>query len=123
MLTTSAEIGEFLNPSTPVLIIGALNRPWLRAYINETDLGRVKLNLSVRVTTDSYPRHDLSRQDQFHQRSGGIHSQVSPDFRGTGQTDVSRQDRPDQSRRRAETGYAGRCLDRPSTTVQAIVPP
>ena len=37
------EIGEFLNPSTPVLIIGALNRPWLRAYINETDLGRVNL--------------------------------------------------------------------------------
>lgn len=55
VLTTSAEIGEFLNPSTPVLIIGDLNRPWLRAYINETDLGRVKLNQAVRVTTDSYP--------------------------------------------------------------------
>jgi HlyD family secretion protein len=55
VLTTSAEIGEFLNPSTPVLTIGTLDRPWLRAYINETDLGRVKLNLPVRVSTDSFP--------------------------------------------------------------------
>ncbi|MBE0584664.1 MAG: efflux RND transporter periplasmic adaptor subunit [Desulfofustis sp.] len=55
VLTTSAEVGEYLNPSTPVLIIGDLRRPWLRAYINETDLGRIKLNQQVRVSTDSYP--------------------------------------------------------------------
>lgn len=55
VLTTSAEVGEFLNPSTPVLTLGDLDRPWLRAYINETDLGRVKLNQQVRVSTDSFP--------------------------------------------------------------------
>lgn len=29
--------------------------PWLRAYINESDLGRVKAGQRVQVTTDTYP--------------------------------------------------------------------
>jgi len=55
VLSTSAEAGEYLNPAAPVLTIGEIGRPWLRAYINETDLGRIKLNRQVKVTTDSYP--------------------------------------------------------------------
>jgi HlyD family secretion protein len=55
VLSTSAEAGEYRNPAAPVLTIGETGRPWLRAYINETDLGRVKLNQEVEVTTDSYP--------------------------------------------------------------------
>ncbi|MDA8136141.1 MAG: efflux RND transporter periplasmic adaptor subunit [Desulfobacteraceae bacterium] len=55
ILSRSAEPGEFLNPSTPVLILGDLSHPWLRAYVNETDLGRIKLKDKVKVLTDSYP--------------------------------------------------------------------
>ncbi len=55
ILSRSAEPGEFLNPSTPVLILGDLSHPWLRAYINETDLGRIKLKDKVKVFTDSFP--------------------------------------------------------------------
>lgn len=55
VLSTAAEPGEYLNPSTPVLTMGRLARPWLRAYVGERDLGRVKLNQEVRVTTDSFP--------------------------------------------------------------------
>nr|NJM00853.1 HlyD family efflux transporter periplasmic adaptor subunit [Desulfobacula sp.] len=55
VLSRSAEPGEFLNPSTPVLVLGDLAHPWLRAYINETDLGRVQLKDRVKVTTDSFP--------------------------------------------------------------------
>jgi HlyD family secretion protein len=55
VLSRSAEPGEFLNPSTPVLILGDLSHPWLRAYVNETDLGRIKLKDKVRVFTDSFP--------------------------------------------------------------------
>src|SRR5579862_3391081 len=29
--------------------------PWLRAYVNETDLGRIKPGQRVLVTTDTYP--------------------------------------------------------------------
>jgi len=55
ILSRSAEPGEFLNPSTPVLTLGDLSHPWLRAYISEKDLGRIKLKATVTVSTDSYP--------------------------------------------------------------------
>jgi HlyD family secretion protein len=38
-----------------VVTIGDLRNAWLRAYIGETDLGRVKLGQSVRIRTDTYP--------------------------------------------------------------------
>jgi HlyD family secretion protein len=55
VLVKSAEVGEVLAPGTSILSIGDLDRPWLRGYINETDLGRVKLGQKVKVTTDSFP--------------------------------------------------------------------
>lgn len=55
VLVKSAEIGEVLAPGTTIATIGDLNHPWLRAYIGEQDLGRVKIGSMVRVTTDSYP--------------------------------------------------------------------
>jgi len=38
-----------------VVTIGDLEHPWLRAYINETDLGRIKLGQKVKLSTDSFP--------------------------------------------------------------------
>jgi HlyD family secretion protein len=35
--------------------VADLANVWVRAYINETDLGRVKVGQRVRVTTDTYP--------------------------------------------------------------------
>jgi len=55
VLVKSAEPGEVLAPGTTIATIGDLNHPWLRAYIGEQDLGRVKLGSPVRVRTDSYP--------------------------------------------------------------------
>jgi HlyD family secretion protein len=55
ILTRSAEPGEYMVPSRPVVVLGDLANPWLRAYVNETDLGKIKLNDAVTVTTDSYP--------------------------------------------------------------------
>ncbi len=55
VLAQSAEVGEVLAAGATVLTIGDMDRPWLRGYIAETDLGRVKLGARVRVTTDSYP--------------------------------------------------------------------
>lgn len=55
VLSKSSENGEFVNPGSTVLVLGDLARPWLRAYISETDLGRVKLGDAVTVTTDAYP--------------------------------------------------------------------
>jgi HlyD family secretion protein len=58
VLVKSAEAGEVVAAGTTVVTIGDLNHPWLRAYINETDLGRVKLGQKVKLTTDSYPGKD-----------------------------------------------------------------
>ncbi len=55
VLVKSAELGEVLAPGTTFATLGDMDRPWLRAYIGEQDLGRVKLGDKVKVTTDSYP--------------------------------------------------------------------
>jgi HlyD family secretion protein len=55
VLSKAAEPGEYLNPGTPVLSAADLNRVWLRAYINETDLGRIKLGQAAEISTDTYP--------------------------------------------------------------------
>jgi len=55
VLSENVESGEYVAPGTPVVTIGNLEKVWLRAYINETDLGRVKVGQPVQVTTDTYP--------------------------------------------------------------------
>ncbi len=55
VLVKSAEVGEVLAAGTTVVTIGDIEHPWLRAYINETDLGRVKLGQPVQLSNDSYP--------------------------------------------------------------------
>ncbi len=55
VLVTTADTGEIVAAGMPVLTIGDIAHPWLRGYISETDLGRVKLGQDVRVTTDSFP--------------------------------------------------------------------
>ena len=54
-LVKAAEVGEVLAAGTTVVTVGDLDHPWLRAYLNERDLGRVKLGDPARVTTDSFP--------------------------------------------------------------------
>jgi HlyD family secretion protein len=54
VLSTAAEVGEYLNPASPVVTLGGNDKPWLRAYIHEKDLGRIQLNQEVKVTTDSF---------------------------------------------------------------------
>ena len=55
VLSEHVEAGEYVAPGTPVITVGDLEHVWLRAYINETDLGRIKLGRRVRLTADTYP--------------------------------------------------------------------
>jgi HlyD family secretion protein len=55
VLVKSAEAGEVMAAGTTIVSLGDLAHPWLRAYINETDLGRIKLGGKVRLSTDSFP--------------------------------------------------------------------
>ncbi len=65
VLSKNAEPGEFLAAGTPVVTIGELGRAWLRAYINETDLGRVKPGQPAKVTTDTYPGKSYAGRVSF----------------------------------------------------------
>lgn len=55
VLTKSVEPGEQVAAGTPVVTIGDLGDCWLKGYIPEKELGRVKLGQRARVTTDGHP--------------------------------------------------------------------
>jgi HlyD family secretion protein len=50
-----AELGEIMVPGTPVVTLADLDHVWLRAYINETDIGKIRLDQPAIVKTDTYP--------------------------------------------------------------------
>ena len=49
------EPGDMVSPSTPVYTIALTNPLWVRAYVPETELGKVALGMRATVTTDSFP--------------------------------------------------------------------
>jgi len=55
VLSKSVEPGEQVAAGTPVVTLGNLEQCWLKGYIPETELGRVKLGQRARVTTDGHP--------------------------------------------------------------------
>jgi len=55
VLSKNIEPGEQVTAGTPVITVGILDDVWVRAYINETDLGRVKVGQEATVTNDTYP--------------------------------------------------------------------
>ena len=55
VLVRNTELGEVVSPGTPVLTLGDLDNVWLRAYISETDLGRIRWGQDATLKTDTFP--------------------------------------------------------------------
>jgi len=55
ILTRQAELGEVVSPGTPIVTLADLDHLWVRAYVPESDLGRVRWGQAVDVRTDTYP--------------------------------------------------------------------
>ncbi|MBI9076523.1 MAG: efflux RND transporter periplasmic adaptor subunit [Desulfatibacillum sp.] len=55
ILTKAAEPGAYMNPGTPVVTLAQMDPLWLRAFVSEKDLGRLRLGIEVEVSTDAYP--------------------------------------------------------------------
>ena len=70
ILTREAELGEVMLPGAPVVTLADLDHVWIRAYINETDIGRVRYGQPVIVTTDTYP------DKKYHGRISAIASEA-----------------------------------------------
>lgn len=65
VLVSSGEIGEVVNPGTSILTLADLEHVWLKAYIPETDLGKVKWGQEVIVTTDLQPKKEYKGKISF----------------------------------------------------------
>ncbi|WP_027937501.1 HlyD family secretion protein [Anaeroarcus burkinensis] len=65
VLSKNIEAGEYASPGTAVVTLGELGQVWLKAYISETDLGKVKLGQPVVVTVDTYPGKKYQGQISF----------------------------------------------------------
>ncbi len=50
-----AEAGEVVGAGQPVFKVAELTHPWVRAYLNETNLTQVRLGQRVQVTVDGLP--------------------------------------------------------------------
>ena len=47
--------GDMASPSTPVFTIALQSPLWVRTYVPEREVGRVRLGLTATISTDSYP--------------------------------------------------------------------
>ncbi len=65
VLVKSAEVGEVVNSGTTVLTLADITNVWVKAYIPETDLGRVKWGQEVIVKTDLHPRKEYRGKISF----------------------------------------------------------
>jgi HlyD family secretion protein len=65
ILTRQTELGEVMQPGTPVVTLADLDHVWLRAYVAETDLGRIRWGQAATVHTDTYPDKAYPGQISF----------------------------------------------------------
>jgi len=55
ILVRQAELGEVVSPGAAIVTLADIGHVWLRAYVNEPDIGKIRLGERATVTTDSYP--------------------------------------------------------------------
>jgi len=55
VLVRQAELGEVVAPGTPVVTIADVDHLWMRGYVSETDLGRIRWGQDATVRTDTFP--------------------------------------------------------------------
>jgi HlyD family secretion protein len=57
--TRLMEPGEMASPQTPVYSLAIVDPKWIRAYVDEPNLGKVRPGMAATVTTDSFPDRPL----------------------------------------------------------------
>jgi len=55
VLVRSAEPGEYIQPGSVILTIADIKDAWVRGYVNQTVLGKIKIGQAVKIHSDSYP--------------------------------------------------------------------
>ena len=65
ILVRQAELGEVVAPGMPIVTLADLDHVWLRAYVNEPDIGKVRYGQAAVVTTDTFPGKKYSGRVSF----------------------------------------------------------
>jgi HlyD family secretion protein len=65
VLAKHAEPGEILAAGAPVITVGKMDEVWVRAYIPESQLGRVTTGQRARVTVDTWPGRSFEGRVSF----------------------------------------------------------
>lgn len=60
VLARNFEVGELVFTGAPVLRVGDLKRAWLRIYIPEQQVGRVRLGAAATASVDAYPGREFA---------------------------------------------------------------
>ena len=69
-----AELGQLAGPGVAIFTLDDLDHVWLRAYVNEPDIGKVRLGEAGRRDDRHLSGQDLSRPHQLHFAGGGVHA-------------------------------------------------
>jgi HlyD family secretion protein len=65
VLSKHAEPGEMLAAGAPVVTVGKMDEVWLRGYIPESELGRVKVGQPASITVDTWPGRSFEGRVSF----------------------------------------------------------
>ncbi|HAR94466.1 MAG TPA: ABC transporter substrate-binding protein [Deltaproteobacteria bacterium] len=65
VLRKNLERGETVGAGVPVYTIGDLKSPWIKVYVPEPSIGKVRLGQDARLTTDSFPNKTYEGKISF----------------------------------------------------------
>ncbi len=57
---THAEVGETVGAGRPVATVTDISRPWVRVYIPENQIGKVRIGAPAVVKVDTYPEREFA---------------------------------------------------------------
>ena len=57
---THAEVGETLGAGRPVVTVTDISKPWVRVYIPENQIGKVRLGAAAKIKIDTYPDREFA---------------------------------------------------------------
>ena len=76
------EPGEMASPQKPVFSLAITDPKWVRAYVSETDLGKIRLGRGREHRHRQFPEPALRRLDRLHLTGRRVHAEDSAN-RGT----------------------------------------
>jgi HlyD family secretion protein len=65
VIVKDSEEGEVVSPGAPIVTIADLDDMWVKIYIDEADIGKLKLGQHAKARVDSFPGKDFSGSVKF----------------------------------------------------------